>query len=95
MWVFITRGKEPPIDIVNSFLDRYKRTDGNHYIRMNQGRELARSHAFQELVKNHNYVLKRTAPDSSFKCGIVGRGHRALANMMRSMLRGANLGPEY
>ena len=71
MWVFTTKGKEPPIDIVNNFIDKYKRTHGNHYIRTDLGRELARIHDFQALVKKHNYVLEKTAPDSSFQNGIV------------------------
>ena len=95
MWVFTTRGKTPPIDIVDDFLSKYGNSSGNRYVRTDLGGELARSHAFQELILKHKYVLEPTAPDSSFQNGIVERGHRTLANMMRSMLRGAGLGPEY
>ena len=74
IWVFTTRGTDPPIDIVDSFLDKYKRTDGNRYIRMDRGGGLSGSHAFQALVKKHNYVLEMTVPDSSFQNGIVEQG---------------------
>ena len=93
MWVFTTRGRDSPIDLVDSFLDKYKHTDGNRYIRTDQGGELAASNVFQSLVKKHNYVLETTAPDSSFQNGIVERGHCTLVNMIRSILRETNLGP--
>ena len=95
MWVFTTRGKNPPIEIVDDFLSKYGLSSGNRYVRTDRGGELARSHAFQELIRKHKYVLETTAPGSSFQNGTVERGHRTLANMMRSMLRGAGLGPEY
>ena len=59
MWLLTTRGRGPPIDIINSFLDKYKRTDGKRDIRTDLGGELAINHAFQALFKRHNYVLIR------------------------------------
>ena len=95
MWIFTTRWKDPPITIVDNFLDKYGLKEGNRYIRTYRGGELAGSHAFQSLVASNKYVLESTAPDSSFQIGIVERGHRTLSNMMRSMLKGVSMESEY
>ena len=95
MWAFTTLGKSSPISIVESFLERYGNKSRNHFIFTDNRGELVGSHAFQQIICKYNYVLETTRADSSHQNGILERGHRTLANMVRTMLHGADLGPEY
>ena len=45
MWVFLTKSKEPPLDIARAFLARFGHDNGG-IIRTDQGGELARSATF-------------------------------------------------
>ena len=49
VWVFLTATKEPPLDIVSEFLRHHGHEDGG-CICTDQGGELARSLAFQDLL---------------------------------------------
>jgi hypothetical protein len=46
-------------------------------------------------MKELNCILEPTAPDASFQNGVAERPNRSLADIMRSLLQGAQLGPEY
>jgi hypothetical protein len=46
-------------------------------------------------VAKHGYVVEPTGPDASSQNGRGERPHRTLANMVRCMLYGANLGVEF
>lgn len=63
IWVFLTKSKEPPLDILDSFLDRFGHVNGGS-IRSDQGGELARSFAYSDL-------LLRTGADSPSQNGAV------------------------
>ncbi|MFN9981938.1 MAG: hypothetical protein ACK53Y_18575, partial [bacterium] len=65
------------------------------YIRTDQGGELWRSHLFQQMCKDLNFIPQPTASDASFQNGMAERPNQTFGDMMRSMLHGANLGPEY
>ena len=49
IWVFLTKSKEPLLEIIDTFLDRFGHKHGGS-LRSDQGGELARSHAFSDLV---------------------------------------------
>jgi hypothetical protein len=95
-WVYPTKTKEPPINTVNLFLQRFGLRDGTQrYVRTDQGGELAKSAAFRDIVAKHGYVVESTAPDASSQNGRGERPHRTLGNMVRCMLYGASLGAEF
>jgi hypothetical protein len=64
-------------------------------IRTEEGGKLWGSHLFQQAVRNAGYLIEPTASDASFQNGIAERPNRTFGNMMRSLLHGAGLGPEY
>jgi hypothetical protein len=49
VWVFLTKSKEPPLDIVDKFLDRFGLKDGG-LVQTDQGGKLARSTAFTDQL---------------------------------------------
>jgi hypothetical protein len=64
VWVFLTKSKEPPLNIVDTFLDRFGHKDGAA-VRMDQGGKLACSTAFTyQLLQQHKYVIEPTGADS-------------------------------
>ncbi len=64
MWVFLTKSKEPPLDIINSFLRKFGNEEGGS-ICSDQGGELAKSPALADMVlRDHNYVFEPTGADS-------------------------------
>jgi hypothetical protein len=48
-WVFLTKSKDPPIDIVRAFLQLHGHSDGG-CVRTDQGGKLASSVAFRDLL---------------------------------------------
>ena len=58
---------------------------------MDLGREMACSKEVAVVISKHGYTLEPTSAASSFQNGIVERPHQTLANMMQSMLNGANM----
>jgi hypothetical protein len=96
VWVYPTKTKEPSIETVDLFLQRFGLRDGTQrYVRTDQGGELAKSADFCNLVARHGYVVESTGPDASSQNGRGERPHRTLANMVRCMLYGASLGAEF
>ena len=95
LWCFLVNSRYPPITIVQQVLNRHGNKYIPRYIRTDQGGELARSAAILNLIGAQNYVLKSTAPGSSFHNGVFEHNHRTLADMMWSMLHEANLRSEY
>jgi hypothetical protein len=71
VWVFLTATKEPPLDIILEFLLHHGHDDGG-CIRTDQGGELARSVAFQDLLlRKYHYTLEPTGADSPSQNGAV------------------------
>ena len=95
-WVFLTVGKEPPLDIVWSFLSRFGHPNGG-YIQTNQGGELARSDAFRQLVADNKfkYIVKDTGLDNPKQNAGVEKYNDTLAIMVRILLYSAGLHPKY
>jgi hypothetical protein len=96
VWAYPTKAKEPPIATVDLFLKQFGLHDGTQrYVRTDQGGELAHSADFCATILKHGYVLEPTGPDASSQNGRGEQPHRTLANMIRCMLYGANLGVEF
>lgn len=94
-WIFTTKTKDPPIQQVTTLLQLLKSKKDYKYVMTDQGGELGRSGKFAQAVEKEGYILKLTSAEDSKTNGIVERPHQDLANMTRSMLLAANLGPEY
>jgi hypothetical protein len=95
-WVFLTKSKSPPLNILRKFLTEHGPTDLKHrIIRTDRGGELWGSQAFQDVVKDFDYILEPTARDAPFQNGMAERPNQTLANMVRCLLFSAGLGPEY
>lgn len=62
VWIYPTKTKEPPIITVDLFLQWFGLQDGtHHYIRTDQGGELARSAPYHTIVAKHGYIVESTA----------------------------------
>jgi hypothetical protein len=95
IWVFLTKSKTPPLDILNSFFARFGHKHGGS-VRMDQGGELARSFALSDLLLcKHKYVLEPTGADSPSQNGAVEIYNDKLAIRTRSLLYGAGLPAKY
>jgi hypothetical protein len=91
IWVFHTKSKDPPIDIVETFLGRFIHEDGG-VLRMDQGGELARSFDFGDtILQNHKYVLEPTGADRTSKNGAAEIYNAKLAVRERTLLFGLGL----
>ncbi len=95
MWVFLTKSKDPPLDIADSFLKEFGHDDGGS-ICSDQGGELAKSAALADMVLGeHNYVFEPTGADSPSQNGVVETYNDKLAVRTRTLLYGANLPAMY
>jgi hypothetical protein len=94
-WVFLLKSKDPPIDLVKTFLKMHGHGNGG-IVRTDQGGELARSDKFrEELLEHCQYVVERTGADSQSQNGGAETMNDVLAVMTRSLLYGADLPPQY
>ena len=95
IWVFLTSSKDPPLDIVTSFLTHHGHPDGG-CIRTDQGGELARSFEFQDTVlRAHHYVVEPTGSDSPSQNGAVEIYNDSFGVKTRTLLYGAGLPAKY
>jgi len=95
-WIFLSKTKTPPVHLLKGFLQTHGTTQPViKRIRTDKGGELWGSYELQRTLQELNWVLEPTAPDASFQNGVAERPNRSLADMMRSILHGAQLGPEY
>ena len=62
LWVFLCTSKEPPLDIVSTFLEFYGLEAGG-LVRCDQGGELARSKEFLATVYAKQYIVEPTGSD--------------------------------
>jgi hypothetical protein len=94
VWVFLTKTKQPPLNIFATFLqDHGHPTAQNRSIRSDRGGELWGSQAFREVVHKAGYIMDPTAPKAAFQNGKAERPNRNLGKTC--LLYNANLGPEY
>ena len=95
VWVFLTASKSPPIDIVKEFLTQHGHKDGG-CIRTDQGGELARSSAFQDmLLRDFHYTLEPTGADSPSQNGAVEIYNDKFTVQTRTLLYGSGLLAEF
>ena len=72
-WIFLTKSKEPPIDLTQFFMKEFANSDGGK-IRVDHGGELARSTAWRTLMlKEFQYKIEPTGADSPSQNGQVER----------------------
>ncbi len=95
VWVFLTKSKTPPLDILNEFFTRFGHAHGGS-VRTNQGGELACSFALSDLLlRNYHYVLEPTGADSPSKNGAVEIYNNKLAIRTRTLVYGSGLPAKY
>jgi hypothetical protein len=95
IWVYLTKSKEPPLHIIDTFLDRFGHRNGGS-IRSDQGGELARSFAYSDLIlRKHKYVMEPTGADSPSQNGAVEIYNAKLAVRTRTLLFGSGLPAKY
>jgi hypothetical protein len=95
IWVFLTKSKEPPLDIVDTFLDCFGNVKGGS-VRSDQGGELARSFEFSDLLlRKHKYVVEPTGADSPLQNGAVEIYNAKLAVRTWTLLFGSGLPAKY
>ncbi len=71
VWAFLTKSKEPPLDIVEAFLERHGHSNGR-CLCTDQGGELARSsHLLDMVLRKYHYVMEPTGADSPSQNGAV------------------------
>ncbi len=95
IWVFLTKSKEPPLDIIDMFLDHFGLKIGGS-IRSDQGGELAHSVAFSDMLfRKHKYAVEPTGADSLSQNGAVKSYNGKLAVRTRTLLFGLGLPAKY
>ena len=96
LWVFLTKSKTPPLKIVKEFLElNGSRTATRRIVRTDQGGELWKSNAFQQMIMEQKFILEPTGAGTPQQNGLSERPNQTLGNMMRCLLSTANLPPEY
>jgi hypothetical protein len=95
IWVFLTRTKDPPLDIISEFLQQNGHVDGG-CIHTNQGEELAWSRALQDMVLcDHHYTLDPTSSDSPSQNSAVEVYNDKFGIKTRTLLYRSNLPAKY
>jgi len=91
VWVFLTNSKSPPLDIVKEFLVQHGHDDVGS-VRTDQGGELARSSAFQDmLLRDFHYTLEPTGVDSPSQNGAAEIYNDKFVIRTRTLLYGSCL----
>jgi hypothetical protein len=91
LWVFLMKSKEPPLNIVETFLGHFGHADGG-VVRTDQGGELARSSKFCDtILHNYQYVIEPTGADSPSQNGAAETYNGKLTVRERTLLFGSGL----
>lgn len=95
-WVFLTKSKAPPVDIITEHLKRFGlHSDEYRAIRVDQGGELYGSKDFCEAVLKAGYIIEPTGSGLHHQNGKVERLNLTYGIMVRSLLYSAGLSPIY
>ena len=93
--MFLTATKDPPVDLIDVFLQRFGHSNGGS-ICSDQGGELAGLQALQDMVlRKHSYVFEPTGADSPSQNGGAESYNENLAVRTRTLLYGAGLSAKY
>jgi hypothetical protein len=72
MWVFLTKTKQPPLPIMQRFLQEHgNKTTTKCIIRTDEGGELRGSEAFKSVIDASGYLLEPAAADAPFQNGMA------------------------
>ncbi len=94
VWAFLTKSKEPPIDILWAFLKKFG--IGTQVIQTDQGGKLARSDSFHDtMLKEFGYVVELTGADSPLQNGGAESYNHTLAIKVHTLLYGAGLSARF
>jgi hypothetical protein len=95
-WVFLTKTKHPPVDLITKFLEQHgNKQVARRTIRTDEGGELWNSALFRDAVYNQGYNLEPTAAGAPSQNGLAERPNQTFGNMVRCLLFSAALGPEF
>jgi hypothetical protein len=95
IWVFLMKSKEPPLNIIDTFLDRFGHRNGG-LIRSDQGGKIACSFVFSNLLLwKHKYEMEPTGADSPSQNDAVEIYNAKLAVHTRTLLFGSGLPAKY
>jgi hypothetical protein len=90
VWVFLTKSKEPLLNVLIAFMSKFGRAKG--LLWTDQGGKLARSSAFCEMMlKNFGYAVKPTGADSPSQNGCAEIYNNTLAVKVWTLLYGSGL----
>ena len=91
IWSFVTKSKEPPIDIIRAFMSKFGNKNGG-LVRTDQGGELARCSEFRTMMeKEFGYIVERTGADSPSQNGAAEIYNDKFAIKVRTLLYMAGL----
>lgn len=94
-WTFLCKSKQPPVELVSTFLKDNGLASGG-VIRTDLGGELARSTNFvSTMLQDHNYKVEPTGADSPNQNGMAERLNGTLGALVRSLLYGAGLPAQF
>ena len=96
-WIFLQFSKDPPINVIERLLSKFKTTHPHRTVRTDQGGELGGCKAFKQLLakKELGFSLELTGADASAQNGRCENPNRVYGQMMRCMLHSADIGPAY
>ena len=66
LWVFLTKPKQALAEIINMFLRQHGNSTGMQRVRLDLGRELARSNAVRNAITKNGHVLETTSIAAPF-----------------------------
>jgi hypothetical protein len=88
VWAFLTKSEDPPLDILRVFMAKFGLSTG--VIRTDQGKELAQSASFWEMMlKDLAYAVKPTGADSPSQNGGAEIYNNTLAAKLWTLFYGA------
>ena len=94
-WIFFTKSKCPPTDIIDTFLSNYGISDCLRTMWTNQDGELTGSSDFRTMVLKHGYIMETAGTYSSFQNGPAECPHRTFVQIMIYQLYTTGLPSSY
>ena len=95
IWTHCSNSKSAPVKEVQAILQKFKSVNPHRSVRTDQDKALGKSIEFCKMVVEEKFVIELTGTENSKQNSRAERPHKDLGQMMRCMLHGAGLGPEY